>query len=119
MRLLRSDMIATLQEDFILMAKAKGITPQDVTVVILDRPRHAGLIKAVRAAGARIHLITDGDVAGAIMAAREGTGVDLMLGIGGTPEGVVAACALSMRRLGRMARSIGSDHSRRSPRLQA
>ena len=76
------------------VAKAKGITPHDVTVVILDRPRHEGLIKAVRAAGARIHLITDGDVAGAIMAAREGTGIDLMLGIGGTPEGIIAACAL-------------------------
>ena len=76
------------------VAKAKGITPQDVTVVILDRPRHEGLIKAVRAAGARIHLITDGDVAGAIMAARPDTGIDLMLGIGGTPEGIVAACAL-------------------------
>ena len=76
------------------VAKAKGITPHDVTVVILDRPRHEGLIAAVRAAGARIHLITDGDVAGAIMAAREGTGIDLMLGIGGTPEGIIAACAL-------------------------
>jgi fructose-1,6-bisphosphatase II len=76
------------------VAKAKGITPQDVTVVILDRPRHEGLIKAVRAAGARIHLITDGDVAGAIMAARPDTGIDLMLGVGGTPEGIVAACAL-------------------------
>jgi fructose-1,6-bisphosphatase II len=76
------------------VAKAKGITPHDVTVVILDRPRHERLIAAVRAAGARIHLITDGDVAGAIMAAREGTGIDLMLGVGGTPEGIVAACAL-------------------------
>jgi len=76
------------------VAKAKGISPQDVTVVILDRPRHADLIAAVRASGARIHLITDGDVAGAIMAAREGTGIDLLLGIGGTPEGIVAACAL-------------------------
>ena len=76
------------------VAKAKGITPHDVTVVILDRPRHEGLIKAVRAAGARIHLITDGDVAGAIMAARPDTGIDLMLGIGGTPEGIIAACAL-------------------------
>src|ERR1700689_3601407 len=75
------------------VAKAKGITPQDVTVVILDRPRHEGLVKAVRAAGARIHLITDGDLAGAIMAAREDTGIDLMLGIGGTPEGIVAARA--------------------------
>jgi len=76
------------------VAKAKGISPKDVTVVILDRERHAGLITEVRAAGARIHLITDGDVAGAIMAAREGTGIDLMLGIGGTPEGIIAACAL-------------------------
>jgi fructose-1,6-bisphosphatase II len=76
------------------VAKAKGCSPQDVTVVILDRPRHADLIAEVREAGARIHLITDGDVAGAIMAAREGTGIDLMLGIGGTPEGIIAACAL-------------------------
>jgi len=76
------------------VAKAKGGTPQDVTVVILDRPRHAELIGQVRAAGARIHLITDGDVAGAIMAARDDTGIDLLLGIGGTPEGIIAACAL-------------------------
>src|ERR1700723_3584036 len=76
------------------VAKAKGITPHDITVVILDRPRHEGLIKAVRAAGARIHLITDGDVAGAIMAARPDPGIDLSLGIGGTPEGIIAACAL-------------------------
>src|SRR5216683_2292032 len=76
------------------VARAKGCSPQDVTVVILDRPRHADLISAVRAAGARIKLITDGDVAGAIMTAREGTGVDLLLGVGGTPEGIIAACAI-------------------------
>ena len=76
------------------VAKAKGASPQDVTVVILDRPRHAELITQVRETGARINLITDGDVAGAIMAAREGTGIDLLLGIGGTPEGIIAACAL-------------------------
>jgi len=76
------------------VAKAKGESPQDVTVVILDRPRHAELISQVRETGARIHLITDGDVAGAIMAAREGTGIDLLLGIGGTPEAIIAACAL-------------------------
>jgi fructose-1,6-bisphosphatase II len=76
------------------VAKAKACSPQDVTVVILDRPRHADLITEVRAAGARIQLITDGDVAGAIMAARDGTGVDLLLGIGGTPEGIIAACAI-------------------------
>jgi fructose-1,6-bisphosphatase II len=76
------------------VARAKGVSPHDVTVIILDRPRHAGLIEEVRATGARIKLITDGDVAGAIMAARAGTGIDLLLGIGGTPEGVIAACAV-------------------------
>ena len=76
------------------VAKAKGCGPQDVTVVILDRPRHQELITQVRETGARIHLITDGDVAGAIMAARPDTGIDLMLGIGGTPEGIIAACAI-------------------------
>src|SRR5262244_295001 len=76
------------------VAKAKACSPHDVTVVILDRPRHAGLISEVRAAGARIKLITDGDVAGAIMAARAGTGIDLLLGTGGTPEGIIAACAI-------------------------
>jgi fructose-1,6-bisphosphatase II len=76
------------------VAKAKGCSPQDVTVVILDRARHEQLVSDVRAAGARIKLITDGDVAGAIMAARDGTGVDLLLGIGGTPEGIIAACAV-------------------------
>jgi fructose-1,6-bisphosphatase II len=76
------------------VARAKNCSAYDVTVVILDRPRHAELISAVRAAGARIKLLTDGDVAGAIMAARDGTGVDLLLGIGGTPEGIIAACAI-------------------------
>jgi fructose-1,6-bisphosphatase II len=76
------------------VARAKRCSPHDVTVIILDRPRHAGLITQVREAGARIKLITDGDVAGAILAAREGTGVDLLLGIGGTPEGIIAACAI-------------------------
>jgi fructose-1,6-bisphosphatase II len=76
------------------VAKAKNCSASDVTVVMLDRPRHAELVSQVRAAGARIKLLTDGDVAGAIMAAREGTGVDLLLGIGGTPEGIIAACAI-------------------------
>jgi fructose-1,6-bisphosphatase II len=76
------------------VAKAKHCSAHDVTVIILDRPRHADLIAEVRETGARIKLITDGDVAGAIMAAREGTGIDLLLGIGGTPEGVIAACAV-------------------------
>jgi fructose-1,6-bisphosphatase II len=88
------DITAPARANIEAVAKAKGGTPHDVTVVILDRPRHESLISEVRATGARIHLITDGDVAGAIMAAREGTGIDLLLGIGGTPEGIIAACAL-------------------------
>ncbi|MGK5534011.1 class II fructose-bisphosphatase [Streptomyces sp. URMC 129] len=76
------------------VAKAKGGSPADVTVCILDRPRHANLVKEVRESGARIKFISDGDVAGAIMSVRDGTGVDLLLGIGGTPEGIIAACAI-------------------------
>ena len=62
--------------------------------MLLDRPRHAELVEEIRATGARIKFITDGDVAGAIMAARPDTGVDLLLGVGGTPEGIIAACAM-------------------------
>ncbi|WP_320779756.1 class II fructose-bisphosphatase [Streptomyces sp. CRN 30] len=76
------------------VAKAKRSTPDDVTVVILDRPRHEGLIKEVRDTGARIKLIRDGDVAGSILALRETSGVDLLLGVGGTPEGIISACAV-------------------------
>ncbi|MFF1440554.1 class II fructose-bisphosphatase [Streptomyces sp. NPDC058295] len=76
------------------VAKAKRATPEDVTVVILDRPRHEGIIEEIRATGARIKLISDGDVAGSILALREGTGVDLLLGVGGTPEGIISACAV-------------------------
>jgi fructose-1,6-bisphosphatase II len=88
------DIEAPVADNIAKVARAKACSPQDVTVIILDRPRHAQLISDVRAAGARIQLITDGDVAGAIMAAREGTGVDLLLGVGGTPEGIIAACAI-------------------------
>ncbi|MEW2076153.1 class II fructose-bisphosphatase [Streptomyces sp. NPDC012403] len=76
------------------VAKAKRATPEDVTVVILDRPRHEGIIKEIRETGARIKLISDGDVAGSILALREGTGIDLLLGVGGTPEGIISACAV-------------------------
>jgi fructose-1,6-bisphosphatase II len=88
------DIRLPVKENIRRTAKAKGGKPEDVTVVILDRPRHADLVGAVRETGARIKFITDGDVAGAIMAAREDTGIDLMLGIGGTPEGIIAACAM-------------------------
>ncbi|GAA3424806.1 class II fructose-bisphosphatase [Streptosporangium sandarakinum] len=88
------DIDAPVADNVAAVARAKGGEPSDVTVVILDRPRHEKIIREVREAGARIKLITDGDVAGAIMAVRRGTGVDLMLGIGGTPEGIIAACAI-------------------------
>ncbi len=76
------------------IAKAKGEDVEDLTVCILDRPRHEDIVKKVRESGARIKFISDGDVAGAIMAAREGTGVDVLMGIGGTPEGIISAIAL-------------------------
>lgn len=81
-------------ENIRAVARAKNTRPEDVTVVILDRPRHEEIVKEIRSTGARIKFISDGDVAGAIMAARPDTGVDLMLGIGGTPEGIIAACAM-------------------------
>ncbi len=76
------------------VAEAKRARVQDLTAIILDRPRHAELIAEVRKAGARIRLILDGDVAGAIATADEGTGIDILLGTGGAPEGVLAAAAL-------------------------
>ena len=88
------DIDASPAANIAAVARAKGCSSHDVTVIILDRPRHAELISQVRDAGARIKLITDGDVAGAIMAARAGTGIDLLLGVGGTPEGIIAACAI-------------------------
>ena len=80
------------------VAKAKRTDVSDVTVIVLDRPRHENLLKELRAAGARIRLIRDGDVAAAIETARPNTGIDILMGIGGTPEGVVTAAA--MRALG-------------------
>ena len=76
------------------VANAKGVKPSDVTVVVLDRDRHADLIAALRQVEAKVMLIRDGDVAPAIAAAQPGTGVDLLMGIGGTPEGVLSAAAL-------------------------
>ena len=88
------DIRLPVAENIAQVAKAKGGSPSDVTVVLLDRPRHATIAEEVRGTGARIKFITDGDVAGAIAAARAGRGVDLLLGIGGTPEGIIAACAM-------------------------
>jgi fructose-1,6-bisphosphatase II len=88
------DIRLPVAENIHQVAKAKGTKPSDITVIVLDRPRHADLVDQIRATGARIKFITDGDVAGAISAARAGSGADLLLGIGGTPEGIVAACAM-------------------------
>jgi fructose-1,6-bisphosphatase II len=88
------DITAPVAHNVQAVARAKGKAPEDVTVVLLDRPRHEKLAQEIREAGARIKFISDGDVAGAVMAVREGTGVDLLLGIGGTPEGIIAACAI-------------------------
>jgi fructose-1,6-bisphosphatase II len=76
------------------IAQAKGVDVENLTVVILDRPRHEKLIREVRQTGARISLIPDGDVAGALMTSTPGTGIDVLLGVGGTPEGILAAVAL-------------------------
>jgi fructose-1,6-bisphosphatase II len=88
------DLDAGVTENLARLAKVRSCDVSALTVVILDRPRHEQIVKEIREAGARIKFIPDGDVAGAISAARDGTGVDMLYGIGGTPEGVIAACAM-------------------------
>ena len=88
------DITAPVAVNLERVARAKRRSVADLTVCLLDRPRHEDLVGEVRDAGARIKFISDGDVAGAIMTMREGTGVDLLLGIGGTPEGIITACAI-------------------------
>jgi len=105
------DITASVEKNLRAIARANKKDLDDLTVVVLDRPRHADLIAQIRATGARIRLITDGDVAGAIMAAVDGTGVDVLMGIGGTPEGIIAACALKC--VG------GAIHGRLHPRDEA
>ena len=93
------DLDAPADENIRKLAKAKGVKPEAITAMILDRPRHADLIAAVRKAGAAVSLISDGDVAGVIHTADpDKTGIDIYLGIGGAPEGVLAAAALQMHR---------------------
>ncbi len=89
------DITAPISANIEAVAKAKGIAIRDVTVAILERPRHDDIVRQIRESGARVRLMSDGDVAGAVMAASAGTGVDLLLGIGGTPEGIIAACAVT------------------------
>lgn len=88
------DIKATVAQNIQAVAKAKGLKVSEITVVVLNRPRHEKLIREIRAAGARIRLIQDGDVAAAIETARPNAGVDLLMGVGGTPEGVITAAAM-------------------------
>lgn len=88
------DITAPVEHNIRAVAKAKGISPSDVTVVVLDRPRHEELIRDIRDAGAKVRLIRDGDVAGAVAAAKDSNAIDIMMGIGGTPEGIITACAM-------------------------
>src|SRR5208282_1454485 len=89
------DLDAPADENIRKLAKAKGVKPEDITAMVLDRPRHADIIAAVRKAGASVSLISDGDVAGVIHTAEpDKTGIDIYLGVGGAPEGVLAAAAL-------------------------
>ena len=88
------DLDAPVAANLRAVARSKGIRIEEVTVVMLDRPRNAEKIAAARAAGARVRLITDGDVAPSLMCALPGTGIDVVMGIGGTPEGVITACAM-------------------------
>jgi fructose-1,6-bisphosphatase II len=88
------DIDAPPAENVRRVAKAKGVQPNEISVVVLDRDRHVDLVRELRDVGAKVRLITDGDVAPALAAARGGTGVDLLMGIGGTPEGVISAAAI-------------------------
>ncbi len=88
------DLRLPVKQNLHLIAKAKGKTINQLNVCVLDRPRHSGLVDEIRQAGARTRFIMAGDVAGGIAAAREGSGVDVLMGTGGTPEGIVTACAI-------------------------
>jgi fructose-1,6-bisphosphatase II / sedoheptulose-1,7-bisphosphatase len=88
------DLDSPTEENILNLARAKGVKPAEITAILLDRPRHADMIAAVRKTGAAVSLISDGDVAGVIHCAEPKTGIDIYLGIGGAPEGVLAAAAL-------------------------
>jgi fructose-1,6-bisphosphatase II len=113
------DIRLSAAENIARVAEAKQSVPEDMTVVVLDRPRHAPLVDEIRTVGARIKFISDGDVAGAIMAARPGTGIDLLMGTGGTPEGIIAACALKSIGGAIQARLQPRDDEERSKAIAA
>ena len=113
------DITAPIEWNLQQVAKAKGERVAVLTVCILDRPRHDDLVEQVRRAGARIKFVVDGDVAGAVMAARHGTGVDMLAGIGGTPEGIIAACAMTCLGGSIQARLWPRDEAERRAALDA
>jgi fructose-1,6-bisphosphatase II / sedoheptulose-1,7-bisphosphatase len=88
------DLDKPIDQNVRALARAKGVTVQDIGVCVLDRPRHGSIIEALRAVGARVHLIGDGDIAGVINCTNPETGIDMYVGSGGAPEGVLAAAAL-------------------------
>ncbi len=88
------DLDASVEDNVKALAKAKGVSAEEVGVCVLDRPRHGAIIEALRSAGARVHLIGDGDIAGVIHCTKPETGIDMYVGSGGAPEGVLAAAAL-------------------------
>jgi fructose-1,6-bisphosphatase II len=111
------DITAPPEENVRRVAKAKGVRPEEIAVTILDRPRHEGIIAAVRSVGARVFLLRDGDVAGSIAAAMPRNEVDLCIGIGGTPEGVISAAALKCLGGAMQARLAPRDDAERQSLL--
>lgn len=113
------DLNRSVADNIAAVAKAKGSSVRDITAVVLDRPRHGELIAQVREAGARIRLIPDGDVAGAISTAWPDSGADILFGIGGTPEGVITAAALKCMGGEQQGRLWPRDDAERQAALDA
>jgi fructose-1,6-bisphosphatase II len=113
------DLNAPVEVNIRNVAKAKGMDVDDLTVVVLDRPRHADLIKQIRATGARIHLIAHGDVAPSIQAMLPFAEVDMLMGVGGAPEAVISACAARCLNGGIQCRLWPRDDEERQKALQA
>jgi fructose-1,6-bisphosphatase II len=113
------DIDASPGENVERVAEATGRTPNEVTVVVLERDRHDGLIAELRESGARVNLIRDGDVAPSIAAAQPGTGVDMVMGIGGTPEGVISAAAIKCLGGALQGRLWPRDESERAALVEA
>nr|WP_287391632.1 fructose-bisphosphatase class II [Candidatus Microthrix sp.] len=113
------DITQSPTENINRVAEAKGAQPRDLTVVVLDRPRHDDLVAEIRTTGARIHSISDGDVAGAIATAWPTSTVDILFGIGGTPEGVISAAAMKCMRGSQQGRLWPRNDAERTAALEA